>query len=465
MMNDDTTLKSSKKHPKGLWLLVFTEVWERFSYYGMRAILVLYLTKSLIEGGLAVDKQTAMLIYGWFTGLVYFTPLIGGYIADNFLGQRKSITLGATIMMLGQLSLFAFNTHMGMYLGLFLLIIGNGLFKPNIATLVGKLYKDGDDRRDAAFSYFYMGVNIGALISPILVATISDIWFAKPVINAEGVEVMSHGYKYGFLAAAVGMFIGQIVYNSLSKKYLGTLGLMAERKKEEKANHPKTPLTKQERDRIKVIFIFVLFAIFFWAGFEQAGSSLSLYTENFIDRTIHLPFIGEWTIPTGYFQSVNPLFIILLAPLYAWFWTSKFGKKFTSPLKMGIGMVILGVGFFFMLGAVAERGGDSDDVMIKASIWWLVLTYFVHTMGELCISPVGLSVVSQLAPIRLASLLMAVWMLASFFANILGGMIASVVVQLGAGTIFLYISIFVIACGVLLILLSRSISKMMHGIN
>lgn len=372
-MTESLAVAEKRKHPKGLWLLVFTEVWERFSYYGMRAILVLYLTKSLIEGGLAIDKQSASLIYGFFTGFVYFTPLIGGWLADKILGQRVSITIGATTMMLGQLCLFAINTHMGMYLGLFLLIIGNGMFKPNIATMVGKLYSDGDDRRDSAFTYFYMGVNIGALVAPILLATISDIWLATPTgtFDDKGTEIMTHGYKYAFLVAAIGMFIGQIAYNTLSKKYLGTLGLKPEKVKKDISTEAvaKEPLTKVEKDRITVIFIFVLFAIFFWAGFEQAGSSLTLYTDSYIDRTINIPFYGEWLIPTAYFQSVNPLFIILLAPLYAWFWTSKLGRKFSAPLKMGMGMVILGVGFFFMLGAVAERGGDIKDVAIKASVW------------------------------------------------------------------------------------------------
>lgn len=466
-MIEDLTLEGNKKHPKGLWLLVFTEVWERFSYYGMRAILILYLTKTLIEGGLAIDKQTASLIYGFFAGFVYFTPLIGGWLADKFLGQRISITLGATIMMLGQLCLFAINTHMGMYLGLFLLIIGNGLFKPNIATLVGKLYKPGDARRDAAFTYFYMGVNIGALIAPILIATISDIWMIAPTgtFNEAGEQVMTYGYKYGFLVAAIGMFVGQIVYNLFGRKYLGDLGFRPEKVRESIAQEPKKPLTKEEKSRITVVFIFFLFAIFFWAGFEQAGSSLSLYTDSYINRIVNIPFYGEWEIPTAFFQSVNPLFIITLAPLYAWFWTSKLGQRFTAPLKMGIGMVILGVGFFFMLGAVAERGGDIKDVAVKASVWWLVLTYLVHTMGELCLSPVGLSVVSKLAPIRLASILMAVWMLSSFFANILGGVLASTVEALGAGKIFLYISIFVIICGLILISLNKKIVKMMHGVR
>ena len=461
-----TDTHTQKGHPKGLYLLFFTEMWERFSYYGMRGILILYLTKSYLEGGLDINSQTASLIYGFFAGFVYFTPLIGGWLADKYLGQRHSITIGGIIMMLGQLALFAINTHTGLYIGLFLLIIGNGFFKPNISTLVGGLYKDGDTRRDSAFSIFYMGINLGALIAPIIVGILTDNVFSTK--DAAG-KILSYGYKYGFLAAAVGMFLGQVTYNSLAKRYLGDLGMKplgkASKDVVEGKVDAKTPLTSNEKQRITVIFIYFLFAIFFFAGFEQAGSSFSLYTDKYIDRDIVLPFIGNYTIPTALFQSVNPFFIVVLAPLFAMFWNSKAGQKLTTPIKMGLGMIILGMGFFFMLGAVAQRGGDIGDVTIKASIWWLVMTYLVHTIGELCLSPVGLSVVTKLSPPKLASLLMGVWLLSSFIANIIGGFLASTVETLGAGKIFLYISIFVILCGTLMIALNKVLLKMMHGIR
>ena len=463
MDNVEEEIKPKKGHPKGLYLLFFTEMWERFSYYGMRGILMLYLTKTWLEGGLSIDPQRASLIYGFFTGFVYFTPLIGGWLADKYIGQRKAITIGGIVMMLGQFALFAVNTHAGLYLGLLLLIIGNGFFKPNISTLVGGLYADGDKRRDSAFSIFYMGINLGAFLAPLVIGYLTDGLFATR--NDSG-EIISYGYKYGFLASGIGMLLGQLVFNLLGKKYLGELGVkpLGSKKNQavdnlgEKVNHP---LNKVEKDRIAVIFIFFFFAIFFFAGFEQAGSSLTLYTDKYIDRTV----FGDFTIPTAWFQSVNPLFIVLLAPLFAILWQSDFGSKISTPIKMGTGMVILGVGFFFMLGAVAERGGDVEDPMIKASIWWLVLTYLTHTIGELCLSPVGLSVVTKLSPPKLASLLMGVWLLSSFFANILGGFLASYVEALGAGKIFLYISIFVIVCGLAMIALNKKIVKMMHGVN
>lgn len=447
-------------HPKGLYLLFFTEMWERFSYYGMRGILMLYLTKTLLEGGLAIEPENAALIYGFFTGFVYFTPLIGGWIADTFWGQRKCITIGGITMMLGQFVLFAINTHLGLYLGLFLLIIGNGFFKPNISTLVGQLYGEKDPRRDAAFSIFYMGINLGAFLAPLVIGFLAEDYFTTK--DASG-AILTFGYKYGFLASGIGMLLGQLVFNTWAQKYLGEIGVHAANGKKSQAleeGQVKKPLTKEEKERITVIFVFFTFAIFFFAGFEQAGSSITLYTDKFINREV-----GGFLIPTTWFQSVNPIFIVLLAPLFGMFWTSKFGTRLTTPLKMGLGMILLGIGFFFMLGAIAERGGDVQDTAIKANIMWLVMTYFVHTIGELCLSPVGLSVVTKLSPPKLASVLMGVWLLSSFFANVIGGLMASSVESLGAQKIFTVISGFVILCGLLMIVLNKKLVAMMHGVR
>lgn len=453
---------TQKGHPKGLYLLFFTEMWERFSYYGMRGILILYLTKSLFEGGLAINEQSASLIYGFFTGFVYFTPLIGGWLADRFIGQRRAITIGGITMMLGQFVLFGINTQAGLYLGLFLLIIGNGFFKPNISTLVGRLYADGDPKRDSAFSIFYMGINLGAFLAPLVIGLFAENIFA---VKDETGKILTYGYKYGFLIAGIGMLLGQLLFNALANKYLGTIGQSPAKDKAaaELENKPKEidkPLTKEEKQRVTVIFILTAFVIFFWAGFEQAGSSLSLYTDKFIDRTVF-----GFEIPTSAFQSVNPLFIVALAPLFAWFWTSNLGKKLSTPIKMGLGMILLGIGFFFMLGAVMERGGDNQDITIKASIMWLVMTYLIHTLGELCLSPVGLSVVTKLAPVKLASLMMGVWLLSSFIANIIGGFVAAYVEALGAFAIFASIAGFVIFLGLIMIALNKPILKMMHGVR
>lgn len=471
----DTSVK--KGHPKGLYLLFFTEMWERFSYYGMRAILILYLTKKLTEGGLGMDEQQATLLFGYFAGLVYFTPLIGGWLADKFLGKRLSITIGGITMMLGQLVLFGMNNLTGLYLGLVLLIIGNGFFKPNISTLVGGLYEEGDARKDSAFSIFYMGINLGAFLAPLVIGFISDDLFATT--NPDG--TITYGYKYGFLASAIGMFLGQVFFSALAQKYLGDLGkkpigqLNSDNTSVKEASVSINPETgevltsAQELQRILVIFIFLIFAIFFWAGFEQAGSSLSLYTDKFIDRTISLSFFGieSYQIPTSWFQSVNPLFIVALAPLFGMFWVSPLGKKLSTPSKMGLGMIILGIGFLFMLGAVNERAanGNIEDVANKAALMWLIMTYLLHTIGELCLSPVGLSVVTKLSPPKLASLLMAVWLLSSSFANFLGGYIANLFTKMSAGEIFTYIAVLVMGLGFLLIALNNFILKLMHGVK
>lgn len=460
-------------HPKGLFLLFFTEMWERFSYYGMRGILMLYMTKLWIENGLNIPSEDASLIYGFFTGFVYFTPLFGGLIADKFLGQRLSITIGGITMFAGQLVLFFMNSHMGLAIGLVLLVIGNGFFKPNISTIVGQLYREGDSRKDAAFSIFYMGINLGALLAPLVIGVLAEDWFAVKGVDENGKQiVLSYGFKYGFLVAAIGMGLGQIFFNLFAKKYLLEIGLKPKKQSKEekkeaataKANEVVDPQMKKiERQRLAVIGILTFFVIFFWAGFEQAGSSLTLYTDKYIDRTVF-----GWEIPTTFFQSFNPILIVSLAPIFAWFFTSKLGSKMSTPVKMSLGMILLGLGFLFMIMATFEvktaGSGDAEVVQQKAALIWLLLTYFLHTIGELCLSPVGLSMITKLAPIRLASLMMGVWMLSSFFANILGGFIAKYTEVMGAYTIFLSISVFVIALGLVLLLLSRKLSKMMHGV-
>jgi POT family proton-dependent oligopeptide transporter len=465
------------KHPKGLFLLFFTEMWERFSYYGMRGILILYMTKMWAENGLNIPADSASLIYGFFTGFVYFTPIIGGYIADKYIGQRHAITIGGITMFVGQFVLFQINTHFGLALGLILLIIGNGFFKPNISTLVGRLYRQGDARRDSAFSIFYMGINLGALIAPFVVALLCNEWFAVKGVNENGeTEILAFGYRYGFLAAAIGMALGQIIFNLFAKKYLLEIGskqdpmfLSSKKVKNNSfdsslSESMKTPLTLIEKQRIFVIFILTFFVIFFWAGFEQAGSSMTLYTDKYINRHLF-----GWEIPTELFQSVNPIFIVALAPVFAWFWTSKLGARLTTPVKMSLGMILLGIGFLFMLMAtqsvVISGAGDQEVVQQKAALIWLILTYFFHTVGELCLSPVGLSVVTKLAPVKLASMLMGVWMLSTFVANIIGGFIAAYVEKMGAATIFSSIALFVILLGVIMLIVSKRLSKMMHGVN
>ena len=451
-----------KKHPPGLYLLFFTEMWERFSYYGMRALLILYLTTELIGGGLGFSESSAAQLYGTFTGLVYFTPLIGGWLADRFLGQRKAITIGGITMALGQFTLFAGQTKSFLYLGLLLLIIGNGFFKPNISTLVGRLYPQGDARRDSAFTIFYMGINVGAFFSPLICGTLAEQTFAT--FDASG-QIMSYGFKYGFLAAAIGMVVGQLIFNVFGNKYLGDIGKYAaghsaSGKDAKSSADTNKPLTKKEKQRTAVIFILTAFVVFFWAGFEQAGSSMTLYTEKFVNRNV-----GGWEMPVTWFQSLNPVFIVILAPIIAKLWVRLAKREqgdISIPTKMAYGMILLGLGFLLMVGACIQRGNAGADATVQANIMWLVGAYFFHTLGELFLSPVGLSMVSSLAPVKLASLLMGVWLLSSAIANYLSGIIASFVSTLGALQIFAAIAGVSIIVGLILLSLNKKLVAMMN---
>ncbi|MED5052846.1 peptide MFS transporter [Anoxybacillus rupiensis] len=448
--------EQSKKHPPGLYLLFFTELWERFSYYGMRGLLILYLTTELVSGGLGFDKGVAMLIYGFFTGTVYFTPILGGMLSDRFLGKRLAITIGGVTMAIGNFILFAINTKLGLYIGLLLLIIGNGFFKPNISTLVGQLYSPNDKRKDAAFTIFYMGINFGALFAPLVCGYLAEKYFAT-TING----VVHYGFRYGFLAASIGMIIGQLIFNLFGNRYLGDIGKKPTGKKvtTNTAVKAKTPLTKREKQRTAVILILTCFIVFFWAGFEQAGSSLTLYTDKFVDKSI-----GGWTMPTSWFQSLNPFFIIVLAPVLSALWMKLSNSKrgdLPIPVKMALGMILLGLGFVVLIPTVMHTGSDEQHVLHKANLLVIVLTYFLHTLGELCLSPIGLSMVSKLAPVRFASLLMGVWLSGTGLANYLAGALAAYTESLGYLEIFTLIGAINIGFGFILLLLSRKIVAMM----
>ena len=500
------TAQPTKGHPKGLYLLFMTEMWERFSYYGMRAIFVLYMTKMLLMG----DAEASQ-IYGSYTGLVYLTPLLGGYLADRFLGNRRSIEIGGILMALGQFVMFFSASTSGasavtlMWIGLTMLIIGNGFFKPNISTMVGQLYPKGDRRVDAAFTIFYMGINLGAFFSPLICGTL-----------AEKVD-----FKWGFLAAGIGMIIGLITFFLQKNKLLvdheqkpigmptnkfgiaqfglvlgsiavifflmnfktmfnsdldiigyliyGAMIVMPLIVLTDKS------LTKEERERIMVIFILAFFVIFFWGAFEQAGASLTIFADRQTDRNLF-----GWEMPASYFQSVNPLAIIILAPLFSSLWLrlGNRGLEPSSPKKMAIGLSLVSLGYVVIAFAVYGLG-----LMDKVSMFWLIALYVIHTMGELCLSPIGLSMVSKLSPVRFSSLLMGTWFLANAAANKFAGTLSALIPgggedgQGAASTHFLgfeisnlfdFFLVFIVMCGVaalILFAMSRWLEKKMHGVN
>ncbi|EGR0060957.1 TPA: MFS transporter [Vibrio vulnificus] len=434
-------------HPRGLFLLFGTELWERFSYYAMRAILVLYLTDTTINGGLGWSTKDALDLYGTYTGLVYITPLIGGYLADNYLGQRRSILVGGALMAIGQFTLALPADALGLgslhtfYLGLALLIAGNGLFKPNISTMVGDLYQEGDNRRDGAFTIFYMGINLGALIAGVVSGSVTT----------------EFGWKAGFVAAGIGMLISLVMQMALAQSWLGDIGRepAAKRDLAIKKSAQKEALTKEEVDRIKVILVMSLFTIVFWAGFEQAGGLMNIYTQQYTDR-----MIGSFEIPAAWFQSLNPFFIITLAPVLAVLWVKLGKREPNSPVKFALAMFFLALGFLCMVGAVVEQSGDTS---VKTSMLWLVGAFFFHTLGELCLSPIGLSLVTKLAPLRLASLMMGAWFGCNAIANYVAGYVGSHVGELGAMAIFSGIAVTATVSGVILLLFSNQLVRWMHG--
>ncbi len=470
-----------KQHPKGLYILFFAEMWERFSYYGMRAILSLYMINALLY-----DKAFTSSIYGYYTGLVYLTPLLGGYIADRYWGNRRSIITGGILMAIGQFALtfsgflyhppvdptavassFTLNgQQISFLIGLTFLIIGNGFFKPNISTMVGSLYPaEAISKRDSAFTIFYMGINLGALLSPFVAGGLGDT--GNPA-----------DFKYGFLSAGVGMLLGLIVFIIGKNKYLVTpegepVGKAPKKIDKSSADYKKEePLTKIEKQRIAVIFILAFFVIFFWAAFEQAGVSLTFFAEEQTNRVVS--WLGNYVIPASFFQSVNPIAIIIFAPLFAGIWTrlgSK-GKEPSSPLKMAIGLFLLSMGFLLLV-----LGAERADTGIKVSPLWLVGAYTLHTFGELSLSPIGLSMVTKLSPARFASLLMGVWFMANAAANWLAGMLSTLYPEPGTTTSLLgfqitglssFFMIFVVmslAASLILFLIYKKLLKMMHGIT
>jgi len=457
-------------HPKGLYLLFFTEMWERFSYYGMRALFTLYMTKALL-----FDKSFSSSIYGDYTGLVYLTPLLGGYMADKYLGNRRSILLGGLMMAFGQFMMFmsasvytdVATAKMLMFTGLGALILGNGFFKPNISTMVGQLYEPSDKRVDAAFTIFYMGINLGAFIAPLFCTTLGEQY------DASG-SIIPSAFKWGFLAACIGMIISTISFELLKNKYLITpegeqIGMKPKKKDEADVKATEShaqdtrsagehivwllsfillmlvfkgffafewvgsfiyaaclvaptyiitdkSLNKQEKQQIWVIYIIAFFVIFFWSAFEQAGASLTFFAEEQTNRDIFGN--GKWIVPAGYFQSINAVAIVILAPLFAvlWQFLGKRNREPASPVKQSLGLLLLALGYLVI--AMGVKGLNPE---VKVSMMWLVSLYVIHTLGELCLSPIGLSMVVKLSPVRFSSLLMGVWFLSTATANKFAG--------------------------------------------
>lgn len=489
------------KHPSGLYTLFSTEFWERFSYYGMRALLVLYLTSSFVGGGFGMERADALEIYGIFTGLVYLTPILGGLLADKVLGQRKSVFIGGFVMAAGQFTLAAsvsydIESNLAMrefllYCGLGFLILGNGFFKPNISTMVGGLYDQNDPRKDSAFTIFYMGINLGAIFAPL-------------IAGALGEKV---AWQYGYMSAGIGMLIGNMWFYA-RRVSLKRVGLPPNKEENQTSLVFKDLLDiifysvgcilliagfikliellsedvlnililaaigigvtylswtiyngtkgKTEWSRVLVILILAVFHVIFWSGFEQAGGTFNLFAQQNTDRMM----LG-WEMPASYFQTVNPAFIVLMGIPFSllWIWLSKKGKNPRTPYKFGFGLILVGIGFIVM--TMAQEKADTG---LLVSPLWLIGVYFLHTAGELCISPVGLSLITKLAPAKIVSVMMGLWMASIALGNYLAATMEAILHKYEF-ELYPFIAGETFIAGFLVIILGPLLTRMMKGIH
>jgi POT family proton-dependent oligopeptide transporter len=428
-------------HPRGLSTLFFTEMWERFSYYGMRAFLVLYMTAPASAGGLGFGDADATSLYGTYTGAAWGASIAGGLIADRLIGQYRSILLGGIIIMLGHFAL-VFQALPFFYAGLAMIVLGTGLLKPSASTMVGSLYDETDGRRDAGFSIFYMGINVGAFIGPLVAG-----YLAQKV-----------DWHIGFASAGVGMALG-LVQLVLGRRHLQAA---SDRIAAEKASRPSTQaaassggvlgLTREEWKRIGAIMIFFLLGILFFGAYEQAGSTLNL----FADRYTRLDVFG-YSFPSSWFQSVQPIFVILFAPMFAWLWTKLGDREPSVGTKYAMGLFFMGLSFFVLVPAGAQAQSGEG---IRVSPWWLVLSYAISEFGEICVYPVGLSAVTKLSPPRIVGLMMGVFFLSIAFGNKLAGWVAGFIETLPLSTLFIGVAGVLFAGTVVMALLVRPVARL-----
>jgi len=506
--------------PRGLTTLFFTEMWERFSYYGMRALLILYMTKAAADGGLGFETKRAALIYGTYTMSVYLLSILGGFIADNFIGARRAVLIGGIVIATGHFSM-ACTSHFTFFAGLVLITLGTGLLKPNISTMVGSLYSATDARRDAGFSIFYMGINIGALISPLVTGYLAqdDSW--KAHLAAWGLDPR-HSWHWGFAAAGVGMTLGLVMYllqqdrlaavgnapaahqprpwaklgvvglasliliaammlcdggpwiwlGNFVREKLGINGLASFVSVHPHLGHYVVGLLfaiqiaaviffafrpDEQSKRIAAILVFFFAAEIFWAIFEQAGSSMSLFADQLTDNRL----LG-WSFPSSWWQSVNSAWVIALAPVFAWLWIKLGARQPSSPVKFTLGLLFVALSFVWMIPAARLVGAG------KVSPIWLLGLYFFQTVGEMCLSPVGLSTMAKLAPQRLLGLVMGIWFLADALGSKLAGVLASDFTSEDPGELVTFFSHQAIGVGVATLVLFALVpwtKKLMGGVK
>ncbi|MBL0212184.1 MAG: peptide MFS transporter [Holophagaceae bacterium] len=447
-------LFSLRNHPKGLNPLFFTEMWERFSYYGMRALLLLYMTAPASAGGLGLSLKFAGLLYGLYTFFVYALSVPGGWIADRFLGYRKAVLVGGVLIALGEFSLASGPLAM-FYLGLAVIAVGTGLLKTNCTSIVGMLYDKNDPRQDGGYTIYYMGINIGALIAPLILGFMAQDPVFVAALGKVGLA-SANGWRWAFGFAGLAMVAGLVQY-SLRQSSLGNVGMKPGGISEHGEQIVHEPLTPEERSRMWVVVILVFFIMIFFFVFEQAGTTLNL----FADEHTRMEIFG-FTIRSTWFQSVNSIWLLFLAPIFSWLWIALKEKEPSSPIKFTLGLFFVGAG---MLLLVLPSQAYTADPTLKVAPYWLIGTYGLHTIGELCLSPVGLSTVSKLAPARYSGVMMGVFFFAIGMGNMLAGLAGGFSESLKPATLFGGLFAITTVMAIVLVALTPRIKRMMGGVN
>ena len=484
-------------HPRGLATLFFTEMWERFTYYGMRAVLVLFLVGAVSSGGFGIDDKTAAAIYGLYTAGVYLAALPGGWIADRLIGARRAVFIGGGLIALGNAMLAASTAPRGFYLGLLVIVLGVGLLKPNVSVMVADLYPEGGARLDAGFTVFYMGINLGATLGPVVTGEAQSLigpragfgvaavfmaagvlqyyltqhhlgtagQFVAPAQAGAGAVIRKPWRRCGIALAVSALAVaalsfGWVPLNPVSLAHASTLVIAATAVLYFAYLFLAGNLSTQEKRRLLVIVVLFLGSVLFWSGYEQAGSSLNLFAERYTDRAL-----GSFVIPASFFQSLNPAFVMAFAPLVAWLWIALARRHLnpSAPASFAIGVILMGSGFVVMAIAASIVAHGS-----KVLPFWLISTYLLHTLGELCLSPVGLSYTTKLSPKRLVGQLMGMWFLSLSLGNLAAGLIAG---EFDANNVaampgqYMHIVYFAVGLGAVLLALSRPVKKLMGDLQ
>jgi POT family proton-dependent oligopeptide transporter len=430
-----------QRQPPGIFLLFGVEMWERFSFYGMKGFLALFAAAAVARGGLGWTEASASQLVGTYGLMAYALPVLGGYLADRVLGTHRALVLGAVIIAAGHFTL-AVPAVPTFFVGLGLVALGTGLFKVNASTMVGQLYQQGDRRRDPGFTIFYMGVNVGAFLGYFVCGYLA--------------ESPRWGWHWGFGAAGVGMLLGLGLYLALRRRYLAGIGEVPNRVAAAAEKPPSEPLTREERDRLIALLVVFAFTIVFWTGFEQAATSLNFFAQQNTDRTV-----WGFAVPASWLQSVNPIVLILTAPLFAALWTALARRKRepSTPAKMAMALVLLAAGYVFMVFAARSARGGA-----LVSPWWLFAAYSFHTFGELCLSPIGLSFVTKLAPVKMVALLMGLWFLATAIAELFAGQLAAMKNNFGGlMNFYIFLVVLSLAAAAVLAALTPWLRRRMHG--